>query len=595
MGVKLLRVVLRTLGWRYGAYTLAVILFGLLTLLPAQLFRFFTQGIHEVQPQNFAQFAFQLSLVGLAVAAASLISSMGNVLCQEWLRLKIESGLRLKVLERLQQLQMTELDGVQRGDWLTRMTGDLSRVELFLTESVPSQLRHLAIFIGTSALFVSYSGKFAFIPIVLASALALMHGSVQNRLTPVLAELRSLHGHVFQMLIESFEGLRTIRSQAAEPYMQRRFNARLIEITSKSMHVVKVMGALIGGTGSATQLMITGCLVVLTWALAQGRLSFDQVLIYPFFLGLFYSSVQGLASTAYDWNRYFIEGGRLANMLLGDESSLKRSAPHAMPDVSASQTLEIREVLIGYGSRSLTKPLNLQLSRGKICAMLGPSGCGKSTLLELIAGIRPAIHGRTQILDSLGNVIWESDNRSAPYFPIALCAYVEQSPYLFEGTLKENLILGNANRSSDAIIWRSLERVGLYEFTRANGGLDHPLHDRGRNLSEGERYRIALCRALLLNRPFLLLDEPFAALDERSVKIVCHTLERERQMKGILVVTHFIPESLAVDRILTLGKSGFEGIIQPWKRNGEDANAPVRVEETLSRVLPTSQGGGGLM
>ena len=131
-------------------------------------------------------------------------------------------------------------------------------------------------------------------------------------------------------------------------------------------------------------------------------------------------------------------------------------------------------------------------------------------------------------------------------------AYVEQHPYLFEGTLRENLVLGEENPPEDRELLECLENVGLNTLFAEREGLESQIQDRGRNLSVGERYRVGLCRAMLLKRPFLLLDEPFAALDEESVRKVEDCLNRLRRSMGIALVTHLVPDDLGVSGMISV-------------------------------------------
>jgi ABC-type transport system involved in cytochrome bd biosynthesis fused ATPase/permease subunit len=269
---------------------------------------------------------------------------------------------------------------------------------------------------------------------------------------------------------------------------------------------------------------------------------------------MFYGSAEALAHSAYDWNRFFVEGGRVAELLHGlfgeapQDALVVRSA-FPSESVAKADRLEVRQLAVGHGVRPVASSIDLDLRRREMKALMGASGSGKSTFLEVLAGLRPAISGQVR-LHAGASLLWDTASLSgAPRLPIGPCALVEQHPYIFEGSLRENLTFGNPSRLSDAVLWRGLERAGLSGFTRRYGGLEYFLKDRGRNLSEGERYRIALCRALLLCRPFLLLDEPFAALDEVSIRIVIETLEVARAETGVILVTHYLPPGLKADAI----------------------------------------------
>lgn len=552
--LRLLRDVLRGLRWRYGGFVLATIAFALVAMLPPELLRFFTERTETLSGASAPDFLRQLAWFGGLVAASLLLSSVANTFLHEWLRLRLEADLRRRVLHRLHDVPLGLLDGVQRGDWMARITGDLVQVELFLADSIPSQVRQAVILVGAGVLFIVHSGTLALLPLATALVLAATNLRMQKKLADVLLELRVLHGGVFQHLLESLEGVRTIRSHRIEPFLERRFEAKLGEITTKSLKVIRFYGCLLGSNEAIAQLMITACLTGVAWSLTRGKLTLQEVLVYPFFIGMFYTAAQSLAGAAYDWNRFFTEGGRLAELLQGaiDRDESHRPTPAKAPE--GAFRLIVRDVTIGDDKRAIAGPLGFELRRGECLAVMGASGSGKSTFLETVAGLRPALAGTAALADATGHALWDSSrDKRGGLLPVAACAYVEQRPHIFEGTLRENLVFGNPDRSSDAVLWAGLERAGLLGFAQRYGGLDYKLQDRGANLSEGERYRIALCRALLLRRPFLLLDEPFAAQDEASIAVIVRAITEEKKRAGVLVVTHTLPEELPLDGILDVG------------------------------------------
>ncbi len=168
------------------------------------------------------------------------------------------------------------------------------------------------------------------------------------------------------------------------------------------------------------------------------------------------------------------------------------------------------------------------LRLNQIQVVEAPAKSGKSEWLEQLAGLR----GDTSVIDRV--------------------AYVEQEPYFFQGTLRENLIFGNPQRWSDTILWQAVHEVGLTSLVMAGKGLHLLISEGGANLTRGERYQIALCRALLLNRPFLVLDEPFLGVDPTTQAMLIEVLHEEAQRKGILIATQNTPSALRVDRLFKM-------------------------------------------
>lgn len=555
---RLLKESIGSLGWRYYAFAAAVLVFALFSLLPAQLLKYFTA--HLLQ-NDVPSFVTTLITFGAVVAAALWTSRAGSALCQEWLRITLESKLRMRILETLHSTGLVHLEAAQRGDWYSRVTSDLGRVEMFLTDVLPGQLRIFTILLGAGALFVVHSGPVALVPLLAALLLAFANFKVQAKLSPRLREMRELHGGVLQELIENFEGIRTIRSHGAENFVRTRFSRQLAHLRNRSLSVVRAVGALMGTNEFLTQSLITLCLVTVAIAVTGGKMGIDEALLYPFYLGMFCNAAIDLSRSAYDWNRFFTEGDRLADFLYSPKEAEQSSVP-----IAEARKIIACDISIGFEKRVLKHSVSFVLRRGELVVITGPSGCGKSTFLEVLAGLRPALSGTFEVQGLTRAIV--SDTKELR----SLSAYVEQRPYVFEGSLRDNLTLGAP--AHESLLWSSLEEASIADFGRASGGLDFALWDRGENLSEGQRYRLALARAFLLNRPFLLLDEPFAAVDPLTASAMVDALNAKRSELGIVLVSHQIPEGLMVDREIC-----FDG---------------TEISETFFKEFPSQTGHMGL-
>ncbi|MEX2577695.1 MAG: ABC transporter ATP-binding protein [Verrucomicrobiales bacterium] len=547
----LIREVTRKLGWKYKLWIPAAAALSAVHLLPQGFFLFFTEGTRQLSETPATDFIRTLILFGLAVAVAQWIALVLDGILSEWLRLEVSIGLRKDAVVGLSQTRIDALDTAERGDWMTRMTGDLFTAEEFLTSSLPNQITNATMLLGSAALFFYFSGPIAFIPLVAAAFLGWFNILVQRRMAPTLGAARSMEGGVFQSMIETFEGLRTIRSYGSERFVFARIDRQLQSLYKAGMRITKSMAMLMGTNELVGQVVITGLLTLVAYQIRGDSLTAEDALVYPFYIGLFLGAAKSLVSSAYDWNRFFIEGGRLASLLYDDE---KKEQGHAErfgdfeKAANAVRSLHAREITIAYGdAEPVIKSGDFTLHRSEIVALMGPSGCGKSTLAESMAGLRRVGSGFFQC------ELEDGTDRTFPQPPVFLSAFVEQQPYLFVGTIRENIALGDESVSEDAL-WKALDEVGLVETIRRRGGLDEVLTDRGRNLSVGQQYRLALCRALVCRRPFLMMDEPFAALDVESVERVVRALQIEREKgTGILLITHLLPPDLEADRVVELG------------------------------------------
>ena len=373
---------------------------------------------------------------------------------------------------------------------------------------------------------------------------------MQRNITPLLDELRTLHSDITQTLLESFEGLKTIRSYRTQADEKHRFDEKLKLVESKGLRVAKVFGGLLGSNDIVIQMLTAISLTFVMYSLKGSQLTLEAAFIYPFYLGMFYRAAEALSAATIDWSSFFVEGGRLAKLLKKNENDHSENLPESshyqneLGNQSISK-LEISGLSYGYNKEEpLAKDISMSIQKGKTIALVGPSGCGKSTALEVLAGLRSAFSGSWQI-EGQGN---SSNDFALKNIPIDLSVYVEQRPYIFEGTIRANLLLGRTG-ITDSEIWDALKASNCTNFVKNSGGLDVVLRDAGRNISEGQRYRLALARALLVKRPMLLLDEPFAALDQFSTDLICRTINKNKKERMTLIVTHYLPERLEVDHV----------------------------------------------
>ncbi len=555
--------VLGSTGWRYGTFALLSLSFGFLTLLPVGLYQYFTQSVLSLDETTAPLFIQSLLILGALVAVTLFVSGMVSALGEEWISANLESSLRRTVLLHLHSVPLEKLDGIQRGKWLQGMTDSLARVEAYLGTGFPRQLRQGGILVGISVLFFHFSGWFGLIPLASAAVVVVLGIFLQRGTSDLFSGLRNLRGDMAQMLLESVEGARSIRSQGAGPFIQRKFEGKLSEVRSRRLRVARSLGGLWGGNQLAGHVFILICLVAITFALRKGELTLMEALVYPFFVGLFYEAVHKLLLSRIEWNQFRSEANRLSEILYAEDDGKTAAACCPTKDFTEASILDFKNFEVGFKRKALAGPFDLRLTRGEVVALSGQTGCGKTVLLQTLAGLRPSLAGEIRVSGVTGLL---SDSRSGGEkgLPPGICAFVEQTPYLFEGTLRENLVFNNPARNSDTMLWATLERVGLYDFAQVAGGLEFRLKDSGCNLSVGERYRVGLCRALLLGRPFLFLDEPFGALDSATLNGVVATLNVRKRDMGILMATsHPIPKNLQVDQQIEFGvfvtcQNGFE-------------------------------------
>lgn len=210
-------------------------------------------------------------------------------------------------------------------------------------------------------------------------------------------------------------------------------------------------------------------------------------------------------------------------------------------------SFQLNQVSFAYGGEDcVLKDVSLEIEAKKFYALVGPSGAGKSTLLKLL----PRLYDATQGTISFGQVPLPQWDLTVLRQQIAV---VPQSPVLFNGTLLENLRIGNPQATLEEVI-QAAKMAYAHEFILEAGGYDAPIGENGNRFSGGQRQRLALARAFIKNAPVLLLDEATSALDSESEYFIKKTMENLAKTKTVIAIAHRISTIQNADHILLFDK-----------------------------------------
>ncbi len=343
----------------------------------------------------------------------------------------------------------------------------------------------------------------------------------QSRYSRRFAESRNLFS---ADIADRFNGLLQIHAEA-KPEFHLREGLRLQPELTRLEELIGYCQAILG---SFSLLLPLVCLVALT--------------VWLGFAGFHETPNMTLAASI------GVLGIRLANQLngavasVGNLSRLSGSLypvfaalelPQVRPTVSVPEVVSavrLKNVAYAYGETEVMKDVNLTIERGEPVILMGLSGRGKTTLANLISGL---------YVPSRGTVAYVGEN-SCHDFPStqyrARVGYVTQDIYLFQGSLRDNLLSGQS--IADEVIWQVLEKVGAAEFVRALGGLDAESAEAGRSLSGGQRRRLGIARVLLSDSDILIFDEITAGLDQTNRQAVLELVALLAESHVMVLISH---------------------------------------------------------
>lgn len=296
---------------------------------------------------------------------------------------------------------------------------------------------------------------------------------------------------------------------------------------------------------------ITAILLMVFASLTFGNNSFGLNWIAAFVLAIFPAedALTSIASGVGEWPRYEDSIKRLNDMdERADAESIERITE--IETIPSSSEIRINNVTFSYndGDKPVLSNLNLSIPAGQKLAILGQSGAGKTTLLKLLLGDETATVGTVTI----GGV----DARAFGEKRAQMIAVLDQSPYIFDSSVANNLRLANFH-ATDEELWDVLEKVDLRDLVASlPDGLDTPMTETGSRFSGGERQRFALARILLQDTPIVVLDEPTVALDPITELSVLQTIYKTLSDKTVIWVTHHLTGIELVDKVIFVENQG---------------------------------------
>ena len=532
--------------WPYKGLALATIACAIVSLLCAFAFPRLTQYI--IDDVIYAGDTSQLNYAILILIAAFFLRDFFNsirIQVNNHFEQNVVFDMRREVYARLQRLPLHYYDKRASGDLMTRVIEDVNAVERLLidgteqgTVSIISILGVLTILFLTNPILAGI----AMIPIPL-----LVIGAMWYTLTAHkrYRKQRQAASAMNSLLMDNLQGVREIKAFGKEKHEDNRFTDRAEAMRQGTLTIMRAWAfynpsmSFVAATGTGLVLWIGGGQIM------NSQMSVGELVAFLFYLALFYEPISKLHGLNQMLQSARAGGERVFDILDSTEERKNLEKLKPLPNKVIGE-VKYSGVIFDYNKdKSTLKNINLLAKPGQMIALVGPTGAGKTTLINLL----PAFYETSQ-----GEITIDGQNISETSLESLRknISTVNQEPFLFNGTVGENISYGNLNASQNEIIEAAKAANCDIFINELPEGYNTKVGERGVRLSVGEKQRISIARALLKDSPILILDEATASVDTATERLIQQALERLMKGRTSFVIAHRLSTIRNADQILVL-------------------------------------------
>jgi ABC-type multidrug transport system fused ATPase/permease subunit len=476
--------------------------------LPAWLAHPITRMFGGTDP---TQIAIAAALIVVAIAVIAGAASYIDNYLSEIVAQHVAHNLRLKTYDHLQRLSLGYYDKHQVGGLISTLTTDIGTIQDFASSDVLTIVIDLFTLIGMLALMFWLRWDFALIAAVVAPVLLLFVSKFRVAVKRATRDVRSSQAELVAIELQGLQAQPVVQAFGAEQLEEERVrqaSQASVDSALKSRRIKSVVSPV-------TSLIISVCTAVVLWRGAiltlHGLMTAGVLIVFLSYMIKFFKPVRDLAKTTTSIAQANVAAERIRAIIRADDLVAER--PAARP------------------AAAILQDVSFTIPAGHFVGIVGPTGSGKSTILNLIPRLYDPAGGRV-LIDGVDVKDYTLGSLRQSI------AIVLQDTVLFRGTVRENIAFGRPDATFDEIV-EAAKIANAHDFISAMpSGYDTPVGERGMTLSGGQRQRIGIARAVIRNSPILLLDEPTAALDNETEEGVIEALERAKQGRTVIMISH---------------------------------------------------------
>ena len=487
--------------------------------------------------------------IALLLAGMYLASAIFNYiqsLCMTDVANKFARSLRSRISIKINKLPLKYFDRHQAGDTLSRVTNDIDTIAQSMNHSLGSLASSITLFVGTIIMMFVTNWIMA-LTAILSSLLGFigMFSILKNSQKYFVArqeELGNLNGHIEEI----YSGLNVVKAYNGKKEADRIFddyNKKVRDSNCKSQFLSGLMHPLMGFVGNLgyVAVCIVGALLTM-----NEIISFGVIVAFISYVRLFTSPLSQIAQAMTNLQSTAAAGERVFEFLDEEEMSNQQDIKKVLNKEEVKGNIEFENVVFQYDNndKPTIKNFTAKARQGQKVAIVGPTGAGKTTMVNLLMKFYEITSGDIKI-DGISIKELSRENIHS------LFTMVLQDTWLFEGTIKENVIYNREN-ISDERVKGVCKEVGVHHFIKTlPHGYDSMLSEND-SVSAGQRQLLTIARGMVENSPFLILDEATSSVDTRTEELVQKAMDKLTEGKTSFIIAHRLSTIKNADLILVV-------------------------------------------
>ena len=482
----------------------------------------------------------------LAILVISTLFSIFQQRLGAWLTFRIASNIRAHVYEHLHNLSIRFFDKRTTGTVISHITEDSERLQDFMLEGLSFLSVQLFLFFGIGSMLFLMNWQLACFVLIPIPIIVLGAGWFWKKVRSLWHRAYRRRSKLFDVVNDSVSGIRVVRAFGQQKDEVNRFGHANIDARDYETHAEMIWATYYPPLLLAIELgtfivWYVGGLDIIT-----GPMKLGTLFAFLGYLAMFYQPLR-YVSPLINWaSRSMTAAERLFEVIDSQPEQFDDGSLKAMPNITGE--VKFHNMTFGYEShKPVLRDINLHVQPGEMIGLVGHSGAGKSTLINLICRFYTPDSGRLEIDGEDINQIDLKDLRRQ-------IGVVLQDPYLFSGTIAENIAYAHPDASMEDII-AAAKAANAHEFiVKFPDGYDTEVGERGGSLSGGERQRVSIARAILHNPRILILDEATSSVDVETEKKIQQAIDRLVQNRTTFAIAHRLSTLRNADRLFVIEK-----------------------------------------